>query len=222
MCAEHPHPWLDGRLPRVDTLGDGERLLTFVAAHTAAGDLEALERAWQALSPEAKPLGIEVILQTHLFAGYPRTINALAKVRALGGTQTPSSPWEGRGGDAWDAAGQGLCRKIYGESYVPLRRRIAELHADLDRWMVEVGYGRVLSRPGPTPRQRELCVVAVLAGQNVAPQLHSHLRGAMNVGATRAECEAVLAQTSLLWGADAQRQVDAVWRGLSRAKLEAP
>ncbi len=50
--------------------------------------------------------------------------------------------------------------------------------------MVEIGYGRILSRPGLTLRERELCVIAVLAGQNVAPQLSSHLRGAMRAGAT--------------------------------------
>jgi hypothetical protein len=46
-----------------------------------------------------------------------------------------------------------------------------QLHPVLDVMMLEHGYGRVLSRPGLTLRLRELCVVAALAGQDVAPQL---------------------------------------------------
>ena len=83
---------------------------------------------------------------------------------------------------------------------------MAGFHPDLDRWMVEIGYGRVLSRPGLCPRLRELCVLAVLAGQNVTPQLFSHLRGAVNVGATADECRSILEQTSWVWGMEAQTQ----------------
>jgi alkylhydroperoxidase/carboxymuconolactone decarboxylase family protein YurZ len=46
-----------------------------------------------------------------------------------------------------------------------------QLHPVLDDMMLEYGYGRVLSRPGLSLRLRELCVVAALAGQDVAPQL---------------------------------------------------
>ena len=83
---------------------------------------------------------------------------------------------------------------------------MAAIHPDLDRWMLQTGYGRVLSRPGLAPRMRELCVIAVLAGQNVTPQLFSHLRGAVNVGANVAECESVLKQTEFIWGPKAQIQ----------------
>jgi hypothetical protein len=46
-----------------------------------------------------------------------------------------------------------------------------QLHPVLDAMMLEHGYGRVLSRPGLSLRLRELCVIAALAGQDVAPQL---------------------------------------------------
>src|SRR6266581_4272901 len=43
-------------------------------------------------------------------------------------------------------------------------------------------------------KRRELCTVAAVAVLGTAPQqLHSHLRGALNTGATREEVEAVLA-----------------------------
>jgi 4-carboxymuconolactone decarboxylase len=180
-----------------------------LAAHTAKGDLEGVARDWCHLPGEAHAAGIEVILQTHLFAGYPRTINALATVQRLG------ICGEVRAGETtaeiWCAAGEANCRTIYGHAYDKLRTRIAGLHPDLDRWMVEIGYGRILSRPGLTLRERELCVLAVLAGQNVAPQLRSHILGAIRAGATRRECRVILDQTAGVWGSQAQAQVDRVW-----------
>mmetsp|Transcript_22112 Transcript_22112/g.45084 ORF Transcript_22112/g.45084 Transcript_22112/m.45084 type:complete len:113 (+) Transcript_22112:950-1288(+) len=71
----------------------------------------------------------------------------------------------------------------------------------------EHAYGRVISREGALSlRMRELCVVAVLTGQDVPPQLQSHLYGARNVGATHAEIAAVVEQTALPWGEAAQAQ----------------
>lgn len=55
--------------------------------------------------------------------------------------------------------------------YGKLRKRMGQLHPVLDTLMLEHGYGRVLSRPGLTLRLRELCVIAVLVGQDVSPQL---------------------------------------------------
>jgi alkylhydroperoxidase/carboxymuconolactone decarboxylase family protein YurZ len=48
---------------------------------------------------------------------------------------------------------------------------MGQLHPVLDTLMLEHGYGRVLSRPGLSLRLRELCVIAVLVGQDVSPQL---------------------------------------------------
>jgi len=203
------HPWLDGRLSKVESLSDTVRMWTFLAGNTAKGDLQAVGHDWRCLAQDDHLGGIEAILQTHLFAGYPRTINALATVRGLG--VSPGVRVGEVDSSMWTELGEGNCRTIYGSAYDRLRDRIAGLHPDIDRWMVEIGYGRILSRPGLTLRERELCVIAVLAGQNVAPQLSSHLRGAMRAGATPVECTAILEQTDLVWGPEARRQVDIVW-----------
>jgi 4-carboxymuconolactone decarboxylase len=218
MNAER-HPWLDGRFPQVDTLNDTLRIWTFLAGHTASGDLQAVGRDWRWVPATDHLGGVEIILQTHLFAGYPRTLNALRVVHALGVAEcaareapaAPGDPWDEA---AWKPAGDALCRRVYGGVYDKLRAQVKRLHPDLDNWMVHTGYGRVLSRPGPSARERELCIVAVLAGQDVAPQLRSHLLGAMNAGATSAECRAILGQTEAVWGPRAQAQVDRVWGAL--------
>ena len=192
------HPLID---PSCTLLSEVDQLLVCLAAHTACGDLEALEQDWQALPQSSHQLGLEIILQTHLFAGYPRTINDLALVRKLGCTLNDSSdaPYE-----QWRRDGESLCSQIYAGAYDKLRDAIGSLHVDLESWMLEIGYGRVLSRPGPSAMQREFGVLAVLAGQNVKPQLLSHLRGALHVGATFEAIERVLELVGKLWGADAQ------------------
>ena len=60
-------------------------------------------------------------------------------------------------------------------------------HPDLAAWILEDGYGKVLSRPVLTVRERELLIVAVLGTLNVPAQLKSHQLGAVRVGAGEAE-----------------------------------
>lgn len=95
--------------------------------------------------------------------------------------------------EAWTRRGEALCRRVYGSAYGRLRENVRRIHPALDRWMVTEGYGKVLSRPGLEPATRELCIVAILAVTGGEPQLHSHLRGALRLGAVAAEVEAALA-----------------------------
>ena len=208
MATSAEHPWVIDD----DRLDVRDQLLAILAGTTATGDLLEVRRAWEALPEDLHQAGIEVILQTHLFAGYPRTINALGVIRSLGcelneSRDAPPSQWR--------TDGAALCSQIYGGSYDLLRERVASLHVDLDSWMLEVGYGRVLSRPGATPRQRELAVLAVLGGQDVAPQLTSHLRGAVHVGASVVECSLVMELLGSIWGKEAREKAELVFNKFS-------
>lgn len=113
-----------------------------------------------------------------------------------GPTPAPDAEDDGRGAadalEAWARRGEALCRRVYGSAYEGLRENVRRLHPALDRWMVTEGYGKVLSRPGLEPVVRELCIVALLAVTGGEPQLHSHLRGALRLGAEAAEVEAAL------------------------------
>ena len=70
---------------------------------------------------------------------------------------------------------------------------MAGFHPELAEWILDDGYGRVLSRPGLSIRERELIVVAVLSALRLPKQLESHVRGALRVGATPREVAAMLA-----------------------------
>jgi 4-carboxymuconolactone decarboxylase len=70
---------------------------------------------------------------------------------------------------------------------------MAGFHPELAAWILEDGYGKVLSRPILSIRERELIVVAVLSALRLPKQLESHVRGALRVGATKDEVAAMRA-----------------------------
>ena len=128
----------------------------------------------------------EVILQSYLFAGFPRTLNAARIWRSVSSVAAPTEDREAElsSGSEWVARGEETCRTVYGESYELLRENIRDLHPALDAWMITDGYGKVLSRPGSNLLTRELCIVAACAAAGQQRQLHSHLHGALNAGAS--------------------------------------
>ncbi|TVP55023.1 MAG: hypothetical protein EA351_11645 [Gemmatimonadales bacterium] len=179
--------------PRADgVLSPSVRVLVSLSSALAAGDDERIRRVLLvAAGLEMDREVEECLLQAHLFVGFPRALNGFARWRALdpGAVRTGES---GEDRELWKARGERLCREVYGSAYEGLRENIGHLHPAMDRWMVEEGYGKVLGRPGLATTTRELCVVAVLAVQEVGPQLYSHLRGALRVGCRPAEVEAAL------------------------------
>jgi 4-carboxymuconolactone decarboxylase len=124
----------------------------------------------------------EVLLQSHLFIGFPDVLNAFAVWRELSPSASLSAPVPDEEG--WSERGAATCALVYGSNYDKLRGNVRSLHPALDRWMVTGGYGRVLSRPQLALVIRELCIVSLLIPWRTPRQLHSHLRGALNAGAT--------------------------------------
>jgi len=141
------------------------------------------------------PIAVEeIILQSYLFAGFPRALNAARAWRAASERPAPPEDSEAQIAnlDMWRELGERTCRIVYGDSYERLRENVRELHPALDEWMIVDGYGKVLSRPGVDLKTRELCVVAACAVAGQQRQLHSHLHGALNAGATPGDVGLVL------------------------------
>lgn len=128
----------------------------------------------------------EATLQGYLFIGYPRAITALQILSRQAGSRSGMRFWTEAGrSSAWLRRGRDLCKQIYGSHYEPLLRTMKQTHPELADWMVREGYGKVLARPFLGARVRELCVIPLLVAQESWPQLDSHLRGALRVGAGR-------------------------------------
>ena len=158
---------------------------------------------------EVDPVAVEeIILQSYLFAGFPRALNAARAWRNVSGRPAPVEDDEATPKDLklWKKRGEKTCAIVYGDSYEKLRQNIRDLHPALDEWMIVDGYGKVLARPGVDLRTRELCVVAACAVAAQQRQLHSHFHGALNAGASAGEIAAVLdALTDLISRDDLSR-----------------
>ena len=109
------------------------------------------------------------------------------------------------------ARGEETCATVYGEFYDRLRVNIRGLHPALDRWMITEGYGKVLGRPLLDLARRELCVVAACAIARQDRQLHSHLHGALNAGATVDVVSATLQVMAPLIGDEDMRRYLGLW-----------
>jgi 4-carboxymuconolactone decarboxylase len=157
----------------------------------------------------------EVILQSHLFIGFPDALNALGLWREVSGLPAPDAIGEDPAG--WEARGERVCAAVYGANYGKLRQNVRGLHPDVDGWMVTGGYGRVIGRPGLDLAMRELCIAALLAVWNVPRQLHSHLRGSLNAGAPVDQVDAAVEIACGFLEPERAEEVRALWRDI-RAK----
>ncbi len=195
-------------------MSPGTEALLEVSAALGARDAEALDAALRRAAREADtPAVEEALLQSYLFLGYPAALEAFALWRRVGGPEAGPAVEPELDRTGWGARGEDVCERVYGGAYPGLRANVRSLHPDMERWMVEEGYGKVLGRPGLPLPTRELCIVALLAALDAPRQLHSHLRGALNVGAAEAEVEAAL---------DAAAEVsDTEVAGRSRARWDA-
>jgi len=202
--------------PTLTKLDDETRRLVRLAAIVTVLDEPAIRASLTEAVGHIRPVWVEeLLLQTYLFAGFPRSLNAMREWRRASGREAEEEP-TGDVGDrdalaAWREAGERTCERVYGESYARLRHNIRDLHPELDDWMILEGYGKVLSRPGLDLQRRELCIVAACAAARQDRQLHSHLRGALNVGVAEPVVDDTIDELASLLPADRVTAVRLLW-----------
>jgi 4-carboxymuconolactone decarboxylase len=180
--------------PSTSELDDATRVLVQLSAAVSASD-EATVRYWLTRAARDVPAVHveELLLQSYLFCGFPRALNAAREWRRVSQRLAPTAD---ESDDLiaveWRERGEQTCAAVYGAMYEKLRLNVRDLHPALDNWMVVDGYGKVLARPGLDLRRRELCIVAACAAMGQDRQLHSHLRGALNVGVPAAALDEAL------------------------------
>ncbi len=191
------------------TLDDETAVLVRTGALLTAGDEPAMRAALIVANGAVRPEWIEeLLLQTYLFAGFPRALNAAREWRRISGRPAPSDDAESAlDVETWKARGEATCATVYGPFYQRLRVNIRELHPALDSWMIVEGYGKVLGRPQLDLARRELCVVASCA---VARQ-DRHLHGAIHAGVDAGVVSAVLALVADLLSPDDVRRYAGLW-----------
>src|SRR6266516_404129 len=200
--------------------------LVRVAAAIAEGKIAELKaRLAAAQDAGVPPLWIdELLLQSMLVVGYPLALVAFAVWREVSGPlpyeggpdaeQLAHEDWE-----AWAARGAAVCREVYGRAYHKLLLNLRALHPALEDLVLVDAYGKVIGRPGLDLKRRELCTVAAIAVLGTAQQLHSHLRGALNTGASVEQVEAVLELVGSRLDPELRRRAWEQWEDVRRRKL---
>ena len=146
----------------------------------------------------------EVLLQGHLFCGYPRAIESFFHFAEIIRDKHPDhhtldfkDNWNI---EQYAERGRDLAAKIYGKNLDLVLQNIRSLSPELAYGMINEGYGRIISREGLDIVARELAIVAILTVCDMPRQLYSHIRGAANIGAKRGQIEAVIRQCRLFVG----------------------
>ena len=194
----------------LDVLDEPTRQLIRAAAVIASAS-ETRMRETLAIAAPVVPVAWmeELIIQSYLFCGFPRALNAAREWRRV---SPEAAPLTDEGDDVthvdeWRARGEVTCAAVYDGMYDKLRVNIRQLHPALDAAMVVEGYGKILGRPGLDLPRRELCIVAACASTNQDRQLHSHLHGSMNVGVSPAALADAIDALLPVIGPDRVRQV---------------
>jgi 4-carboxymuconolactone decarboxylase len=186
------------------------RALVRLAAVVATGSEDTVRAMMPAAASQIPHAWVEeLLLQTYLFAGFPRALNAMREWRRV--QPEPMVDRESVDSEQQQADGEATCSAVYGAMYDRLRENIRALHPQLDDWMINEGYGKVLSRPGLDLQRRELCIVAACAADDQDRQLHSHLRGALNVGVAPSVVSSAIDALADLLGLDRAQSVRLLW-----------
>lgn len=167
-----------------DTVEDLQILLDVVCT-AMMPSVTALDAALTRVPDELHHDVYELLLQSYLFGGFPTALDALQVCyRVLGPPATSGDVGVSLPENELRVRGEALCREIYGHVYEKMMTTLSIVSPDLASWMIIEGYGKTLSRTGPSTRIRELCIVAMLTILGRRQQLLSHVRGAIRVGAT--------------------------------------
>ena len=194
------------------------RALVHVAIAVASGDTVALrERLLAASRAQVSPRWVdELLLQSLLNVGYALGLQAFGVWREVSPSSSPgpgeiAEPLEHRTWQEWAERGARVCREVYGRTYHKLLVNLRALHPALEALVVVDAYGKVIGRDGLDLKRRELCTLAEIAVINTPRQLHAHLRGALNAGATTQEVDEVLELVERDIDADQATRVRNLW-----------
>jgi len=185
------------------TLTPQQRALIPVASLAAGGDIEklsiALEQALDAgvTVNEAK----EILVQVYAYAGFPRSLNALAELMKVTEARKsrglhdelgrePGKPIP-KGADLLNA-GTANQTQLIG---APVKGPLFEFAPAADEYLKTHLFGDIFERDNVTWQVRELATVSMLSAiPGAEAQLQSHMRISMNVGLTEGQLRE-LAQT---------------------------
>jgi alkylhydroperoxidase/carboxymuconolactone decarboxylase family protein YurZ len=174
------------------------RRLARLAVLAATGRTADLEGEIRAAAKARVPLRAvrETFLQVCLFAGFPRTVNALDAFERALGRRPPDRPERlpagERGRRLLERRGRALFGRVYGPDAGVVLEVLGRRHPEFRDCVLVDAYGKVMGRRGLSAAERECLAVALLAALDLPRQQVPHVRGALRCGARPAGVSAAL------------------------------
>lgn len=167
------------KIKQIDTLSDLEMLTLLSAASVLRKDRYFYLIIDNLLKRKYSTKKIyEALLQTYLFAGFP---SALISLKIFNQIVSREKKYSGYDLHKYTERGKKNCKIIYGNKYEKLISNVKSLSPEMAEWLVVEGYGKVLGRKGLSLKEREVCIVSILAALKFRDQLYSHINGAIRV-----------------------------------------
>lgn len=89
---------------------------------------------------------------------------------------------------------------LWGDNRAAIERSLEQLDSDLAELIFNVAYDSVLARPTLDLRTRELLAITALLSSGGESELKTHMRGALNCGASLDELKETVLQASIFLG----------------------
>ena len=97
--------------------------------------------------------------------------------------------------------GRGILREVIGDAYFQKREQSENtFNQDARRLSEEYCFGEVWARPGLERKTRSLLCIVMMIALNRNTELHLHIEGAINNGATAAEIKETVLQSIIYCG----------------------
>ncbi len=190
-------------------LDDKEKTVALIAAFTARGDMERLDRAFD----KGLDVGLsvneikEILVQMYAYCGFPRSLNALNRFMAKTEQRVAAGKQDEIGNEAspvpagtdMSALGEEVRTALVGR---PVTGKVYEFCPVIDEYLRSHLFGDIFARDNLSHRYRELATVGALAGMNLEGQLRSHLGICRNLGYTQEQLNDFAALISSEVGSD--------------------
>ena len=97
--------------------------------------------------------------------------------------------------------GEAAMARIHGETGKEFAERLRSFAPDFADMLIDFPFGDIYARPGLDLKSRQFATIAALTVLSTAPrELQIHIRGALNVGATRQEIVELIMQMAVYGG----------------------
>jgi alkylhydroperoxidase/carboxymuconolactone decarboxylase family protein YurZ len=172
-----------------NTLSNQQQAIIPIAAFAATGDLESLNRALnQGLDDGLTINEIKAVLvQTYAYAGFPRSLNALAEFMRVIEQRKSQGSDDQEGKDSQPLA-QDYNARVQGEQNQtqlvgqPVTGALFEFSPEIDEYLKTHLFGDIFSRDVLSWQDREIATVSMLAAMTgTESQLKSHVNMSLNI-----------------------------------------